>query len=570
MAVDAILHPDILSRLFEHLSPGPVPGPRAFPTLCSERRIRRHTLAISARVCRAFYGAALDVLWHAMDDITPLLSVLPTYTTNGGVFTGGITDENWQRFQVYASRVRQLVMSRDERYGRSPSETAWMVLMQRSHGPLLPRLEHLAVSCSVGALMMLLSPTLTHLDWRITVSFNPNRGLADLLLEMVEPHFAHLKSLTLYEYDVANHKLPGKIDVCALTHLHELSVDHHIVLTASTLRSLVMFPYLRKLALMFELTPEELSALAQTKLEPGFFQLQELNLHAKLEEITAFLEATEPPCLDSLSITRQCSFFRLPREPLYHALHMVYTKIPRRIRALHLRLLNVDGYYPNEPEAQDVTASRLVPPALQTLPDLRELTISVEGLGTRLKDEHLRTLCAAWPALTRFEYTASAKSSGVRAPTRPPTFGTLLDFARAHPALVQLVLPTLSAEGMPEPGFGSDGASGARATPPHRGLRLLRFCGLARKTSIPRLALALDRAFPALDVGHLDSSCRSPLGGVEDPDVLMLALITLQAARKLRSEATVCMPGRSSVVRPASPGPASDDQGPTVSPQQGH
>ena len=43
----------------------------------------RHTLASSARVCRAFSELALDILWRTLDDIGVLFKILPSLTRTG-------------------------------------------------------------------------------------------------------------------------------------------------------------------------------------------------------------------------------------------------------------------------------------------------------------------------------------------------------------------------------------------------------------------------------------------------------------------------------------------------------
>lgn len=44
-----------------------------------DRRVHRATLASCARVCRTFTDQALDVLWHTLDHLLPLLCILPTF-----------------------------------------------------------------------------------------------------------------------------------------------------------------------------------------------------------------------------------------------------------------------------------------------------------------------------------------------------------------------------------------------------------------------------------------------------------------------------------------------------------
>lgn len=71
--------PGILSEICLHLAPG---GPTELEPYVEvrKRKIHRTTLARLAQVCRAFCAPALDVLWRILEDVLPVLRVLPPLT----------------------------------------------------------------------------------------------------------------------------------------------------------------------------------------------------------------------------------------------------------------------------------------------------------------------------------------------------------------------------------------------------------------------------------------------------------------------------------------------------------
>ncbi|KAI0764400.1 hypothetical protein BD413DRAFT_641172 [Trametes elegans] len=547
MTIQSIMHEDILSRLFGHLSPDLLVEAREFPAIAAERKIRRHTLAMSARVCRAFSEAALNVLWRTLDDITQLFSVIPSYSSDIGMFTRMITEEQWLRFQEYANRVRILNKQPDDKREECPPDTTWVILMQRSsRSPLLPRLEELSTSfsygMSAGALMLLLNPALKHLDLRIMISHPSDRCTTELLVDIVQPHLAHIKSLTLHEYNGTRAPIPGRIDFESLTHLQNLRISHSVNATTPMLQALSEFTRLRALSLDFALSTYERLALSDTNLESGFSALRELQLTAKLEDASAFLQATKLPHLESLTVTRQCNFANVAHTDFNDALYALYALIPHAIHGLHLRFVEFDEYYPENTSAIHFACGVLLPDAVRALPGLRALTVSFENLACSVSDADLLALRPAWPALSRFEFTAAFRNrTTVYSATHGlalPTFGALVAFAHARPGLTRLALPALAAGGLPPDVHRREGRALLSALPRHS-LRLLGFCDVVPRTPIVTLALALDRAFPALDVGHVAVAGRAPVGGGRRPEMLMTLLLTLQTARRCGAPAGV-------------------------------
>ncbi|KAI0669395.1 hypothetical protein C8Q78DRAFT_977101 [Trametes maxima] len=535
------LCPDIIPHVLECLAPGRMPLEEDFPAVLAERKIRRHTLAMSARLCHAFAGPALDLLWRVLDDVKPLLSIIPSFMKEYGLFAEAVTDAEWERFQGYAGRVRELnALHNVDRHSEEPHLT-WMVLMQRSRGlPLLPRLERLVISHHRSPLLMMLGSTLTHLDINLSNDSFLSQTKENLTAGMVRPYLPNLKGLSCYHDHVApedRDQAPGKIEVFALTNLHEVEIRHMRFLTRSMLTSLMAFLHLRKLDLEFErFAPEDRVAVAETPLEPGFFDLKELHLRSSFDAISTFFNATNPPCLESLSLTHESRFDPVlaPRR-IIQDLHTTYTKIPRGIRCFHLRIVNHSYYYDDRDVAEppQFPVSDLLPGILLTLHrDMREVTLLI-NLQTQLTNADLLALCAAWPALTRFEFSFLGEDHrpNIRYRASLPTFMTLVEFVRTHPHLERLALPCLSVERIPDITEMSPNSLDI----PRHGLRLLRLSSLAPGTHIVLLALALDRMFPELELGYARvARAVQSSENIYDTGVLMILLLTLQTARRPR------------------------------------
>ena len=71
-----LLCPDILFEIFNCLHPGRC-SPQETKLDRKNRLACRRALLASALTCRTLSDLALDVLWRALDDILPLLYLLP-------------------------------------------------------------------------------------------------------------------------------------------------------------------------------------------------------------------------------------------------------------------------------------------------------------------------------------------------------------------------------------------------------------------------------------------------------------------------------------------------------------
>ncbi|KAJ7075509.1 hypothetical protein B0H15DRAFT_866731 [Mycena belliarum] len=71
----------------------------------------RASLLSAALACSDFCSPALDALWRTIDNLTPLLKLLPAVKLVEGVYTlsGLVRASDWTIFQSYAARVRRVV-----------------------------------------------------------------------------------------------------------------------------------------------------------------------------------------------------------------------------------------------------------------------------------------------------------------------------------------------------------------------------------------------------------------------------------------------------------------------------
>ncbi|KDQ52531.1 hypothetical protein JAAARDRAFT_81048 [Jaapia argillacea MUCL 33604] len=118
---------------------------------------RAADLAAMARCCRAFEGPANDVLWSNLEDVEPLLKLIPTLsvslrsvcsgTARRYKLKGPTTPNDWGRFDHYTGRVRCIAY--DARGGIGSTDFTEVVIdLRKDRGiPLLPRLR--ALNCSL-------------------------------------------------------------------------------------------------------------------------------------------------------------------------------------------------------------------------------------------------------------------------------------------------------------------------------------------------------------------------------------------------------------------------------------
>ncbi|RDX44166.1 hypothetical protein OH76DRAFT_1487258 [Lentinus brumalis] len=135
-----------------------------------DREARRRTLPSVALVCRAFTPYALDTIWCTLNKFQPLLSLLPAiyYDVDEDTYllSRVVEPEEWQHFEEYTHRVRELHYDADYELKVHPS--VWTHLQEHyGHSPMLPQLKKLDVMAvspyCVSPLLLLLHPALRSL-----------------------------------------------------------------------------------------------------------------------------------------------------------------------------------------------------------------------------------------------------------------------------------------------------------------------------------------------------------------------------------------------------------------------
>ncbi|KAJ7660753.1 hypothetical protein DFH06DRAFT_379510 [Mycena polygramma] len=95
-------NPILLRRILGHISPDPD---------SQHLREQRQSLLWIALTCRATAPTAILLLWRRLDNLLPLLRLLPSFTTKNGKsnFHGASNPNEWQSFDRHAAYVMEIV-----------------------------------------------------------------------------------------------------------------------------------------------------------------------------------------------------------------------------------------------------------------------------------------------------------------------------------------------------------------------------------------------------------------------------------------------------------------------------
>ncbi|KAJ7895363.1 hypothetical protein B0H13DRAFT_2523959 [Mycena leptocephala] len=95
---------DLLDQILRALMPR---SPNA-----QETRLGRVTLNSAALTSRAFSYSAVKILWRRLDNLLPLLSLLPSFEHCFYTLSGIMEDADWETFDRHALYVREIIYSR--------------------------------------------------------------------------------------------------------------------------------------------------------------------------------------------------------------------------------------------------------------------------------------------------------------------------------------------------------------------------------------------------------------------------------------------------------------------------
>ena len=441
-------------------------------------------------------------------------------------FNRDLTQEEWDRFQSVAVRVQELRVTSDSNWDNS----TWIILSRWCpRGPLCPRLKrlmnfHISSYVSGPAKVMLMSPNLQHFQLSMRALEKSPPESSDLILLELQPVFHSVQSLSI-DLQSAKDELPRAVEFWTFTQLHSLKIVHKLKLTPEIIHPLTAFPRLRSLDLHIQELDfgesEEEDSTSKLDLSNGFAELRALGLGGTLSDMSAFLEATTPTDLESISITiSQDIVDALSSDERRQALNVVYSKFPDTLHRVSLAVEN--GSISNSDLIP--AASDLVQP-LHRLPDLRYFAFRAD-IYVALTDDSLRALTGLWPHLVSFEWTYAKRTlermdenkiTIAWADGAIPTVPTLIAFAQGHPELRRLTLPYVDLGSVPPlaevPTLGHE-------------LELLVIHYLRPKVPLHHLGLALDRLFPDLDLPENLTNAR------RRGDELDAFLFALQSGRR--------------------------------------
>ena len=240
-----------------------------------------------------------------------------------------------------------------------------------------------------------------------------------------------------------------------------------------------------------------------------FPALRNLSLAATASDIAELVQSISLPNVTSVFLIMDIMDNRSSTLVDRATFLSIYSTFPASLRRVHIQLLSFkhegDETFWVGPNA--INFDDFVLP-LQSLRNLRELTLRVQLASLvyefmRLCNNNLKSLIPLWPELVLFDYHFHP-SLCTWTPLRQdhPTLDTIFEFARAHPRLLHLRLPSVLTDGLP---CGLDSIPAQEDAYPHlQGHGLLWFKvgwpwfvgGSGQSVSLEPIALAIDRAFP--------------------------------------------------------------------------
>ncbi|KAM5544999.1 hypothetical protein V8D89_001110 [Ganoderma adspersum] len=401
----------------------------------------RRTLLSLAVSCRAFLVLALDMLWHTLDNIHPLLKLLPNYQRRYSTYhlTGDIPPEAWSRLKTYAVRCQGT--------------------------PLLPNLRKLHTiklnATHIPALRAFASPSLRD----VFLEFYEDLG-GDHNPNVVAP----AAGWALQEF---SNKAPELLRLCFSP---DMRVEREYLMCLS------LFTQLEELYLDDHLTfDEDLLAVLH-----GLRILTHLKISILLHD---------PPPSAQLDLPDDLSIWFGSHRP--DGLDASLTSICRHIcphTLTHVTVqLNVDFVHPPR------FLVSLIKPLLP-FPHLEELVFRLADY-LPLRDEDLARVSRAWPSLRALLLIQS--SAALADPDRQPggivrpTLAGLVELARGCPHLAELCIPELDVSVGP-------GQLDVDSVPlmGHGPLDLCiqNLVGAEEEETQLRIAVVLNRLFPCLEL----------------------------------------------------------------------
>ncbi|KAF8559470.1 hypothetical protein OG21DRAFT_738776 [Imleria badia] len=251
-------------------------------------------LAGLARTCRVFKEPAFDVLWEALNDLSPLVRCLPetSHQVSPGMysFTRPLTQTEWDVLQGYTRRIRSLWMSVD----RIGEESLQILSNPPTTAPLFPNLRTLSCQYTVKTMPLLRLP-FPSLAFLLVMFENPQ--LFQNSFNTLPNFFPNIKRLAIYVQSVATIDKIEPNDMCRWQNLCSV-VCPCVALDVDTLAHLSRMPALTHLEFALSAT----LPLAASNSPIVCSNVHDFKLNSKsLETISRFLSRIQLPAITSFS-----------------------------------------------------------------------------------------------------------------------------------------------------------------------------------------------------------------------------------------------------------------------------
>ncbi|CDO77435.1 hypothetical protein BN946_scf184857.g42 [Trametes cinnabarina] len=483
----------------------------------------RRTLALCARVCRAFFNPAVALLWRNVDDLSRVFDLLrsaPLSSTKPAIGSVDLDEQEVDlsclshvmsahnplqlvrlrclhpqavRALQYTRRVRGIHGSRKPSRSRDDScrPPSW-----ESVRLLFPQLRYLRWTpgaSGVEDLAQLVPPSLHSLHIVVPKTSQRGKSLTSLSLSEVLTKAPLLRYLRVSASDgVEGPWVDSFPHLAALETLDVLEFPFRDVSRSPSLIPLSALRHLRHLKFCL---PESMSAVGLD----AFPSLQTLTLDATCTSIlttTAFLSTITSPQLKAFTLLNcQCVSTSTNAE-LHELAAVLRARFSASLRQLDLSMRGAS--HPLVSDTQPLLEIMAPILGMHALTSVRILVSSEVSALTASKDD-LRKAAEAWRKATRLHLC-------YRGPV--PALRDLAQVKRRCPRLTDLVVPGIDAsasESESEP----ESEPGPREDLPAHGLQFLTLHDDGCDSDIPdasRLARCLDALFP-----HVEWRC--PSGG---------------------------------------------------------
>ena len=407
---------------------------------------------------------------------------------------GAILPKHWERFQVYAERIRIISSYPTESDSVHPS--VWLFLAARCRGaPLIPRLRELEAYyltlSETPPLALLLSPALRVLNLRFALEtadtdrLHATSHVASSLLQNLPFMAPNIENLTVRaDFDLGLKSLQS---VECFTQLQLLFTPSTLALDEHMLQVLSTIPALQDLSCWIDLSSSSTTAFGPHV----FHQLTKLTVTGPSEYLVTVFLACQFPNLMCINIHIIQRADELHPQHLFTALSCNPTL-----------LTSLEITFSHELASRLRSLIRFQP--LLALPNITSFHLIFVHTELSLCDGDLTQFGTAWPQLATFKIEHRTRKYSQPELVRP-TLSGIIDLARRCPSLATLHIPEMDARAIPEldavPALG-------------HGLRIASIINIFSPISLEvylEVATVLDRVFPVIDLDEVWQR-RLPLG----------------------------------------------------------